>query len=150
MSGTPTVTITVPPTGGVPTRSQLEQGLHMLYVQAVKGDERKQWVIFPPAVEQLDIPADKISNGDPVLMLSRHQTFKGNRAKWFHHKVYATSPGLTEELVAASGDGWIVGGLTVVPLELDDYQAAWSGDTPHKAMRAIGRHIEKAHGLSVK
>lgn len=148
---TPTVTIKVP--GGAPTAptvAQPEAGLYMLYVQAVKGNERRQWVIFPPANTALGIPETLVKHGNPVLMLSRTQTFKGNRAKWFHHKVYPNAPGLTEELTASSGDGWTVGGLTVVPLELDDYQAVWQGDTPHKAMRAIDRTIQKAHGLSVK
>lgn len=151
---TPTVTITVagsPVTSTAPSDpATLEASLHMLYVQAVKGEERKQWVIFPPAVEALGIDSAHIKTGSPVLQLARHQTFKGNRAKWFHTKVYPNTPGLTEDLTVAAADGWVVSGLTVIPLEKDDYQEVWAGETPHKALRAVGRYIEKSYGLSIK
>jgi hypothetical protein len=151
---TPTVTITIaghPATSmALPDADTLAESLHMLYVQAVKGEQRQQWVIFPPALTELGIPADQVKAEKPVLQLHRLQTFKGNRAKWFHTKVYPATPGLPQELAAAVNDGWVVSGVTVIPLESDDYKAAWSGDTPHKALRAVDRAIFKAHNLSVK
>ena len=117
----------------------------MLYAQAIKGDERRQWVVFPPKVKALgtDEDAPKI-----VLILARHQAFAGNRSKWFHSHNYAGS--LAETLGTYAGDGWTVGGVVTVPLEKDDYLAAWGGDTPHKAMRAVSRQLEAAYGITVK
>lgn len=148
---TPSVTITVkgvPVTGGTVPGSggALESALHMVYAQAVKDDERRQWVVFPPRVEALGCEKD---DPEQVLILARHQEFKGNRTKWHHARAYKT--GLAETLAEFAGQGWTVGGIVAVPLEKDDYLAAWNdNDTPHKAMRAVSRQLEAAYGITVK
>lgn len=151
MSSFPTVTITVNGGAAESTDSPevLEQALHMVYVQAVKGDQRKQWVVFPPALKALGVPEDKAPAAQQCLMLSRLQEFKGNRSKWFHFKLNPGQTALTQELKDFENSGWTVGGMVVVPLEKDDYLEAWNGDTPHKAMRAIGRALAPL-GITVK
>lgn len=144
---TPTVTITVAgsPVAPVVSDSVLESHLHMVYAQAVKGDERRQWVVFPPQVAALGCAGD---NPGIVLILSRHQTFAGNRSKWFQSKSYVGT--LAEQLTTYAAQGWTTGGVVAVPLEKDDYLSAWGGDTPHKAMRAVSRQTEAAYGITVK
>lgn len=148
---TPTVTITV---AGAPVTATttplgdaetLREGLHMLYAQVVKGDERRQWIVFPPANNVL---GTKGNAPGILLMLARHQQHAGNRSKWFESKVYANS--LAQELTRYESDGWTIGGIVTVPLELDDYLAVWEGTTPHKAIRAVNRHLEAAYGITVK
>ena len=153
---TPTVTITV---GGVPvsamTRTpfegdvaELDGALHMMYVQAVKGDRRVQWVVFPPAVSALSLPSGVTANPNTVLVLNRTQEFAGNRSKWFHKHV-ASYASLAMDLTKFGEQEYALFEPVVVPLETDDYQTAWSGDTPHKALRAVDRSL-KPFGLSVK
>lgn len=146
---TPTVTITV---SGSPVtvtpledKDTLREGLHMVYAQAVKGDERRQWIVFPPPTEVLGAGS---TEPGVLLMLARHQEFKGNRTKWFESKV--TKATLGQELARFAGDGWTPGCVVAVPLELDDYLAVWQGTTPHKAIRAVNRQLEAAYGVTVK
>lgn len=146
MSGIPTVTITVTGTTVEPASAEdATAGLHMLYVQGVKGEQRYQWVIFPPPVTTLDV---QDVPGHPVLLLQRLQEFSGNRSKWFHHK-YVSHGDVATVMGTRDSEGWVLSDPIVVPLEVDDYQAAWKGDTPHKALRAVDRAI-KPFGLSVK
>lgn len=143
----PTVTITV--TGQTPEPADAEdaeRGLHMLYMQAVKGDQRHQWVLFPPPVSTLDVQG---SGGNPVLVLSRFQECKGNRSKWFHHK-YPVHSEMAAELTKREVEGYILCEPVVVPLEVDDYQMAWKSKTPHKALRAVDRAIQAALGVTLK
>lgn len=145
----PTVTITVTGTDAGPVDpAEAEKGLHMMYVQAVKGDKRQQWVVFPPAVKELGVPEDKIPAGAPSLLLHRTQEFPGNRSKWFHFKQNAPSH-LTEQMKSFEADGWVLSEGIVVTLEKDDYLAVWEGKTPHKALRAVDRAITP-FGLTVK
>lgn len=148
---TPTVTITV--TSAEPTgmdEDDLIAGLHMLYVQATKDDERHQFVLFPQARTVIGVPEDKIVPGDPMLLLKRHQAFKGNRSKWFHYRIHeAPAQALQSDLSSLEAQGWELSAAIAVPLEQDDYVAAWQGDTPHKAMRAIGRMLRPL-GIDVK
>jgi hypothetical protein len=153
---TPTVTITV---GGVPVSAmtktpftgdlaELDGALHMLYVQAIKDDRRVQWVVFPPAVSALVLPSGVTANPNTVLILNRTQEFVGNRSKWFHK--YVNSYGaFGMDLTKFGEQGYALSEPVVTPLETDDYQTAWSGDTPHKALRAVDRTL-KPLGLSVK
>lgn len=153
MTTVPTVTITV---GGVPVGAAAPAApaedaalhLHMTYVQAVRGDQRYQYVVFPPAIEALGAP--KV--GEPTLLfLRRKQEFKNNRSKWFHNRFSKRqNTTLPNELKNLEEQGWLIGGVVVVPLEVDDYLEAWRGETPHKALRAINRALEAAHGLTVK
>lgn len=147
----PTVTITVSGSGSTATVSDdtPASALHMLYVQAVKGDQRKQWVVFPPAIAALGVPENRVPPTTQNLLLSRVQEFKGNRSKWFHNRINTGQTYLTEQMKHFEADGWALGGVVVVPLETDDYVSAWEGNTPHKAMRAIDRAL-KPLGISVK
>lgn len=145
---TPTVTITVAGhavSGMAVTEEVSEKHLYMCYAQVVKGDERRQWVVFPPQVEALGADKDV---PDEVLILNRHQEFKGNRTKWFHSHNYAGA--LAETLGNYANQGWTLGGIVAVPLERDDYLAAWNGDTPHKALRAVSRQLEAVYNITVK
>jgi hypothetical protein len=153
---TPTVTITV---GGVPVSamtktpftgdvSELDGALHMLYVQAVKDDRRVQWVVFPPAVAALSLPSGVTANPNTVLVLNRTQEFVGNRSKWFHKYVNSYAS-LAQDLTKFGEQGYALTEPVVTALETDDYQTVWSGDTPHKALRAVDRTL-KPLGLSVK
>lgn len=137
--GIPTVTITV--TGTTPdpaTAEDAERGLHMLYMQARKGDERHQWVVFPPAVTTLNVEGQ---NGNPILVLHRVQEFKGNRSKWFHHK-HLHHGEVARTLTQRQEEGYILSEPLVVPLEVDDYTKTWAGETSHKALRAVDRTIQ--------
>lgn len=148
---TPTVTITV--TSAEPVEADADEllsGLYMLYVQGVKGDERVQFVLFPPARKVLGVPEDKVTAGDPMLLLKRKQEFAGNRSKWFHYKVHdAPKQALQSDLAHLESSGFALSTPIAVPLEQDDYLTAWNGDTPHKAMRAIGRALRPL-GISLK
>lgn len=151
---TPTVKITVTTAAVVePSDADLDDliaGLHMLYVQATKDDKRYQFVLFPQARKVLGVPEDKIYAGDPMLLLRRKQEFPKNRSKWFHHRVHdAPTQALQSDLAGLESRGYTLSAALAVPLEQDDYIAAWSGETPHKAMRAIGRAL-KPLGIDVK
>jgi hypothetical protein len=124
----------------------MEAGLHMLYVQAVKGDERRQFVLFPHARKELGVTPE---GSDPLLLLKRTQDFPGNRSKWFHHKLYDKGQALHTELASLETQGFTLGAALAVPLETDDYQKAWSGDTPHKALRAVDRALRPL-GITLK
>lgn len=153
MGSVPTVTITVTGAGamsGAPlSKEERIEALHMYYVQAVKGDQRKQWILFPPAYADLGA-----EGGDPTgqaLLLNRTQEFPGNRSKWFRQTIAPKDPnnGLSTALTQHEADGWVISGHTVVPLEHDDYVNVWTGETPHKAIRAIDRAIRPL-GLQTK
>ena len=160
---TPTVTVTV---GGVPItatttslpttgtdKETLEKGLHMLYAQATKGEERRQYVLLPPAVEALGVQKGRLYNGagDRFFYLYRTQSFKGNRSKWFSGFMYSEhGQTLASTLTTLSESGWEIGGVVVAPLELDDYLKFYNeGETSHKALRAVDRALT-AIGLSIK
>ncbi len=155
---TPTVTISV---GGVPitaTTTSLptagdETGspLYMMYVQAVKDDTRYQWVVIPPARAEFGVTPDKMPDDKSTLyLLSRVQRHAGNRSKWFHHRIYSNSTPLPETVKAHAEKGYTVSAVVAVPLESDDYQTLWNtGETPHKALRAVDR-VLTSMGLTVK
>jgi hypothetical protein len=103
-------------------------------------------VIFPPPVTTLEVQAVP---GHPVLVLQRLQEFKGNRSKWFHHK-FTVHADVSAQIKQKEDEGWFLLGPVVVPLEVDDYQAAWSGKTPHKAIRAVERATLAVLGTTVK
>lgn len=147
----PTVTITLKPQASLSAveREALVEGLHMLYVQAEKGEVRHQWVVFPPPCAGLDVKVEGAAG--MMLVLERVQQHTGNRSKWFHRRfpVGQTTARLSDELAKLAGDGFKVGGVVAVPLEEDDYKEAWSGDTPHKAMRAVDRAL-RPYKITVK
>lgn len=147
----PTVTITLKPKSAlsVVEREELASGLHMLYVQAVKGEVRHQWVVFPPPCSALDVKSPG-SEGQ-MLLLERVQQHEGNRSKWFHRRfpVAKATERLQSELTTLSQDGYTVGGVVAVPLEEDDYKEAWNGVTPHKALRAVDRAL-RPYKITVK
>jgi hypothetical protein len=124
----------------------MEAGLHMLYVQALMGQERRQFVLFPHARKELGVTGEA---SDPLLLLKRTQEFPGNRSKWFHHKLYDKGQALHTELASLETQGFTLGAALVVPLEVDDYQKAWAGDTPHKALRAVDRALRPL-GITLK
>lgn len=150
----PTVTITV---GGVPVSgvvstpvdpNEVREGLHMMYLQAVKGEKRRQFVLFPPAMAGFPF-ADKVqTNPRRSLLLSRVQEFPGNRSKWFQSHVNS-GPAFLLDLNNYASRGYVFSDPVVIPLEEDDYLAAWSGNTPHKAMRAIGRALQP-YNITIK
>lgn len=121
----------------------LKSSLFMMYVQGVKGDQRHQFVVFPPALAALDVE----SAGGRVLLLARKQEFAGNRSKWFHFKMERAQA--VSEIESVQNSGFVLTAALAVPLEVDDYRKAWSGDTPHKALRAVDRALT-AQGLSLK
>lgn len=146
MASTPTVTIKIK--GVTDAAAPTEDDLYMMYMQAVKGDARQQWIVFPPAVDTFgDIPADKLGQGK---YLARKQDFPGNRSKWFHYTVPAgDSAVLLSKIETLRTDGWAVTAPILVRLEAEDYLTTWRGDTSHKAMRAVDRALAP-YKLSVK
>lgn len=127
-----------------------ESALHMLYVQAVQGDIRYQWVVFPPAVAALGVAENRVSNGSPLAMLHRVQRTVGNRSKWFRHSIYDVDNHFVNSLKKHAEDGFVLGGVVAVPLELDDYLTLWNeGKTPTKALRAVDRQLRPL-GITVK
>lgn len=139
----PTVTITVTgeSAGDSVDVDTLVSSLHMVYLQAVDGKRRYQWIVFPPAVSALGVDAQKVaSSTGRVRVLVRVQEFEGNRSKWFHR----TEPGtfLSDAMEKAVTDGHKVSPPVLVPLELDDYLKVWEGETSHKAIRAVDRTIQ--------
>ena len=144
MSGAPSVKITI--IGEDDTSAETyESSLYMTYVQAVKGDRRKQYVVFPPGNKKLGVK----NPTDEMIVLSREQTFAGNRSKWFHTKTKVEARFVPAHLENLAADGFTVGGVVVVPLEVDDYLSVWEGETPHKALRAVGRALEPL-GITIK
>lgn len=150
VSGVPitATTTSIPTSGGA---ADATQTLYMMYVQATKDEQRYQWVVFPPARAELGVNEDLVPEApETVYMLSRVQRQKGNRSKWFHHRLYPTSTPLAETVASHAAQGFEVGPVVAVPLEDDDYQAVWNtGETPHKALRAVDRALN-GMGLSVK
>lgn len=146
MAAIPTVTIKVggvpvTPTSGVTGFNVLtEDNLFMLYVQAHKDSRRNQYIVFPPAVEELAHKTDTM-----CLLLRRTQAFPGNRSKWFTHRIPA---GQLPAWILDSGDEWNYDVAIVVSLEQDDYRMVWEGKTPHKAIRAIDRAL-RTQGTSI-
>lgn len=147
----PHVTIRVkgsPATGDISVAT-LEDSLHMFYLQAVDGEKRYQWIVFPPAVGALGVSDQEVTaSAGRVKVLHRVQEFEGNRSKWFHSVKDDTF--LLEALKSSQNKGHAVSKPVVVKLELDDYQAAWQGETPHKAIRAVDRAIKDVLNTSVK
>lgn len=85
-----------------------------------------------------------------MLLLKRRQEFKGNRSKWFHYEIHETPrQALQADFASLVSAGYELSAVVVVPLEQDDYLAAWNGKTPHKAMRAIGYALRPL-GIDVK
>lgn len=144
---TPTVTITLTgPAVSADEVEAMEAGLHMAYVQAVKGEVRHQWIVFPPASKTLGVEKDSTS----ILWLERVQSFQGNRSKWFRKTAAVTqSAALTPVLNSLAQDGFTVGAAIAVPLEVDDYREVWNGETPHKAIRAVDRAL-RPYKITVK
>lgn len=138
MTSTPKVSITLLNAVSEEEKAAMEQGLHMLYVQAQKGQERHQWVVFPPAQAALGIVGAEASNSE-CIMLERFQASKGNKAKWYHKRL---PTGQTESLLDVirerAREGFTPGYVLAVPLQLDDYQQLWNDQTtPHKALRHV-------------
>lgn len=156
MTTTPTVTIRV---GGVPVSvattavpdgvSVSEDNLFMTYFQATKGEERRQWIVFPPAVAGFGIPDTEVGV-ERVLVLSRTQKFAGNRSKWFTGFSFSPHTSIINELNLLSSRGYELGGTVVAPLEADDYLSVYTNTTSHKAIRAIDRALNAVHDISVK
>lgn len=156
MAATPTVTIKV---GGIPvsvattpipeSSTNLEDSLYMLYVQATHGEERRQWIVFPPAVDGFGIAPSEVRE-NRVLVLSRTQKFVGNRSKWFTGFLYEPFDGLPTELSNFLARGYELGGVVVAPLEVDDYMSVYARTTSHKAIRAIDRVLTAVHDITVK
>lgn len=156
MTATPTVTIKV---GGVPVSvattdvpdgaTLSEDNLFMTYVQATKGEERQQWIVFPPAVEGFGLPATEVGK-DRILVLSRTQKFVGNRSKWFSGYSYEPYTSITTDLAKFAARGYELGGVVIAPLEADDYRSVYSKTTSHKAIRAIDRALNAVHDITVK
>lgn len=164
---TPTITISVSgvpvaatstaipstPVAGMATATTAEvstKNLYMTYVQAVKGDKREQFIVFPPGVESLGVTDKWTGNGQRLKTLHRKQDFPGNRSKWFEKYLYtAYDQTIQGDLDNLSNRGYEIGGLVVVPLEVDDYVKVYNGTTPHKALRAIDRALQTI-GLSIK
>ena len=152
MTAAPRLTIKV---NGVPVSSgeatspsgDAKDHLYMFYFQTVKGEQRNQWIVFPPPVEEL-LP-EYFSTRERQLTLSRTQTFAGNRSRWSPSYVYSpdTLTTIVTDLVAR---GHEVGGLLVVPLELDDMAEAYNLATPQKALRSIDRLLGAVHNTSIK
>lgn len=120
-----------------------EESLFMTYFQCTKGDRRRQWIVIPPGVSALDT---QDSTGR-FRILGRTQEFVGNRSKWFHSQGDAFS--ILTAISNLDKDGWTFHSPIVVKLEVDDYRKMWTGETSHKAIRAINRAIAP-YGLSIK
>lgn len=164
---TPTITITVgsspvaasstaipsTPVAGMatPTTAVSTANLFMTYVQAVKAGKREQFIVFPPPVESLGVTDKWNGQGIRMLTLHRRQDFPGNRSKWFERYIYTEydQNKIETNLENLSNRGYEIGGLVVVPLEVDDYVKVYNGTTPHKAIRAINRALSTM-GLSTK
>lgn len=121
-------------------QSAAEDSLHMVYLQGVRtlgdADQRHQMVVFPPQTKALGI---EHGDGESVMVMFRTQEFEGNRSKWFFSlETKISLDGLIQDL--QSQDGYDFNLTVASPLEWDDFQKAWSKETPHKALR----HIDKA------
>lgn len=120
-----------------------EESLFMTYFQCTKGDRRRQWIVIPPGVSALDTQ----DSAGQFRILSRTQEFVGNRSKWFHNQGDALS--IVTSISNRGKEGWTFHSPIVVKLEVDDYRKMWSGETSHKAIRAVDRAIAP-YGLSIK
>lgn len=145
MSSIPKVTIKIK---GVDTSADqpkiTEDNLYMMYLQAVHGDYRRQWIVIPPNTPSLDSG----NSGGMFKMLSRVQMFAGNRSKWVHSLINETDF-LNLEVSRHGNDDWTFIDPIVVKLEVDDYRKMWDGETSHKAIRAVDRALAP-YGISIK
>lgn len=145
MSSIPKVTIKIK---GVDTSTDqpkiTEDNLYMMYLQAVHGDYRRQWIVIPPNTPSLDSG----NSGGMFKMLTRVQTFAGNRSKWVHSLVNETDF-LNLVVKNYDNDDWTFIDPIVVKLEVDDYRKMWDGETSHKAIRAVDRALAP-YGITVK
>lgn len=115
-----------------------EDDLYMMYVQATKGDKRRQWVMIPPANSSFD--GIHSSQDGKHLYITRLQDFPGNRSKWFSH-VDQSGETLASNIEDCKNAGWEVSLPVLAKLDLDDYVDFWNGKTSHKALRAVGRAL---------
>ena len=122
-----------------------ESALHMLYVQGTAEDRRHQWIYIPRGDDSLGMTAFKDASG---LLLSRLQERVGHRTMWRHQRLSEHRP-VEHYFRRAATKGFALSGVTVVPLEQDDYIGMWDGKTSHKALRAVARTLA-TQGISLK
>lgn len=139
---------TVTPVTPAPAENA-EKNLFGMYVQAVKGNVRYQWVIFPPAIEALGVKELR-GMAPKFAYIQRTQQHEGNRSKWYHMRQWDSSTPFEQTLQSHIEKGYTVSEPVVVPLELDDYLAVWNNrETPHKYLRAVDRVLQPL-GLKIK
>ena len=129
-----------------PKTSNIEDHLYMIYFQTSKGDFRTQWIVFPPPHEKL---IENTQNRERQLVLSRTQSFAGNRARWSPTYIYSPEQ-IQNILNDLAENGQPVEYEVVVPLEVDDLQEAYSNRTPTKALRAVDKMLNSVHNISIK
>ncbi len=116
-------------------------GLYAVFLEAVNGQQRAQWMLFPPASFAFGVDHDP--EGAQRFM-KRRLDKPGHRAKWKTVQK-TTSAGLEEklrlELDQYESTGWIIRQPVVIRLEQDDYEKVWANktdaDTPYKALRHV-------------
>lgn len=116
-------------------------GLYAAFFEAVNGEQRTQWMLFPPAV--FSYGAEHNPEG-AQRFIKRRLEKAGHRAKW-RTVQRRTDSSLREKLALEldqyESTGWIIRQPIVIRLEQDDYEKVWSNaevaSTPYKAIRHV-------------
>ena len=105
-----------------------------------KGQQRTQWLLFPPACANLGAELDEGWG----RFLKRKIEKAGHRAKWsdFTRRDFGEVSGKAVlEMEQYASTGWEVRAPIVILMDQDDYQLAMTADasvpTPYKALRHV-------------
>lgn len=116
-------------------------GMYAVFIEAVKGEQRTQWFLFPPANSAYG--TSRKPDGSQRFIKRRIER-KGHRAKWKTTQ-RAETPALEEklklELDQYESTEWVLRQPVVIALEQDDYLKVWDNEaevtTPYKALRHV-------------
>lgn len=120
--------------------------LFAVFLEAVNGYKRTQWLIVPPANTTYGTPAGLNGRG---RMIKRSRSYPEHRAKWSlgeahgHGTMRST---VMLELGQYESAGWTVLPPVVIALDHDDYLKVWKGEasfsTPYKAFRHVDKQLD--------
>lgn len=117
------------------------QGLYAVFIECRQGEQRAQWMLFPPALPHLGVEHDPAG---AQRFIKRRMTKKGHRAKWSttqRRTAEELEKKLHLELDQYESTEWVFVDPIVIELEFDDYLKVWEGQaaaaTPYKALRHV-------------
>lgn len=118
-------------------------GRYAAFLEARKGDQRAQWMLFPPLLDGYGLQDETLSLGS-MRFIKRKMDRPGHRAKWgttARSTPLEIEAKLKLELDQYESVGWQIMEPIVIELEADDYMKVWENKdsvvTPYKALRHV-------------